>query len=156
MGTFLPLNWLRVLRSAEAARIGPGVGQQRHTRAVRSEKCVRLRGRAWAGMRVIAVFFGPCAPDVLTAHGSVFSHNFKRLDRCTKLATSSFLGATGDLPRNGGQCCFGCVQQGDPLAMPCLGHEGVVTGHQPLARKLPRGDLRQWLVGQQRQGEGRL
>src|SRR5713101_115292 len=85
------MNWLRVLRSAEAARIGPGVGQQRHTRAVRSEKCVRLRGRAWAGMRVIAVFFGPCAPDVLTAHGSVFSHDFKRLDRFTKLATSSVI-----------------------------------------------------------------
>src|SRR5712691_8145724 len=85
----LPLNWLRVLRSAEAARIGPGVGQQRHTRAVRSEKCVRLRGRAWVGMRVIAVFFGPYAPDVLTAYGSVFSHDFKRLDRFTKLATSS-------------------------------------------------------------------
>src|SRR5713101_6870826 len=84
------MNWLRVLRSAEAARIGPGVGQQRHTRAVRSEKCVRLRGRAWAGMRVIAVFFGPCAPDVLTAHGSVFSHNFKRVDQFTKLATSSY------------------------------------------------------------------
>src|SRR6266849_5359958 len=83
------MNWLRVLRSAEAARIGPGVWQQRHTRAVRSEKCMRLRGRAWAGMRVIAVFFGPCAPDVLTAHGSVFSYDFKRLDRFTKLATSS-------------------------------------------------------------------
>ncbi len=85
----LILNWLRVFRSAEAARIGPGVWQQRQTRAVRSEKCVRLRGRAWAGMRVIAVFFDPCAPDVLTAHRSVFSHNFKRLDRFTKLATSS-------------------------------------------------------------------
>src|SRR5713101_4125736 len=85
----LRVNWLRVLRSAEAARIGPGVGQQRHTRAVRSEKCVRLRGRAWVGMRVIAVFFGPYAPDVLTAYGSVFSHDFKRLDRFTKLATSS-------------------------------------------------------------------
>jgi hypothetical protein len=42
-------------------------------------------------MRVIAVFFGPCAPEVLTAHGSVFSHDFKRLDRFTKLATSSNL-----------------------------------------------------------------
>src|SRR6266849_11089817 len=90
------MNWLRVLRSAEAARIGPGVGQQRHTRAVRSEKCMRLRGRAWAGMRVIAVFFGPCAPDVLTAHGSVFSYDFKRLDRFTKLATSSHGDPLGD------------------------------------------------------------
>ena len=40
-------NWWRVLRSAEASRIGPGVGQQRHTRAVRAEKCVGLRSRAW-------------------------------------------------------------------------------------------------------------
>src|SRR5216684_9357540 len=82
-------NWLRVFCRAEASRMAHGVRQPLHTRAVWSEKCVRLRGRAWTGMRVIAVFFGPCAPDVLTAHGSVFSHNFKRLDRCTKLATSS-------------------------------------------------------------------
>ena len=40
-------------------------------------------------MRVIAVFFGPCAPDILTSHVSVFSHDFKRFDRFTKLATSS-------------------------------------------------------------------
>ena len=44
-----PLNWLRVLRSTEAARIGPRVGQQHHTRAVRPEKYMRLRGRAWDG-----------------------------------------------------------------------------------------------------------
>src|SRR2546425_11009553 len=91
------IDWLRVLRSAEAARIGPGVWQQRHTRAVRSEKCMRLRGRTWAGMRVIAVFFGPCAPDVLTAHGSVFSYDFKRLDRFTKLATSSLVVKANEL-----------------------------------------------------------
>src|SRR5439155_19459287 len=41
------------------------------------------------GMRVIATFFGPYAPDALTAHVSVFSHNFKRFERLTKLATSS-------------------------------------------------------------------
>jgi hypothetical protein len=40
-------------------------------------------------MRVIAAFFGPCAPDDLTAHVSVFSHDFKRLDQFAKLATSS-------------------------------------------------------------------
>ncbi len=85
----LIMNWLRVFRSAEAARISPGVGQQRHTRAVRSEKCVRLRGRAWVRMRVIAMFFGPCAPDALPSHVSVLSHNFKMLERFTKLATSS-------------------------------------------------------------------
>jgi hypothetical protein len=45
----LSLNWLRVFRSAAASRIGPSIGQQRHTRAVWSEKCVGLRGRAWDG-----------------------------------------------------------------------------------------------------------
>ena len=40
-------------------------------------------------MRVIAAFFGPYAPDALTAHVSVFSHDFKRFERFTKLATSS-------------------------------------------------------------------
>jgi hypothetical protein len=31
-------NWLRVFRSPEASRVGHGGRQQRHTRAVRSEK----------------------------------------------------------------------------------------------------------------------
>jgi len=84
------LSWLRVFRRAEASRISPGVGQQFHTSAVRSEKCVRLRGSAWASMRVIAVFFCPHAPDLLTWRMSVLSHDFKRLERFTKLATSSF------------------------------------------------------------------
>src|SRR6266446_5335308 len=39
-------------------------------------------------MRVIAAFFGPYAPEALTAHASVFSHDFKRFERLTKLATS--------------------------------------------------------------------
>src|SRR3989442_1283198 len=43
-----------------------------------------------ARMRVIAAFFGPYAPYVLTAHVSVFSHDFKRFGRFTKLATSSY------------------------------------------------------------------
>ena len=43
------------------------------------------------GMRVIATFFGPYTPDALTSHVSVFSHNFKRFERLTKLATSSYL-----------------------------------------------------------------
>jgi len=34
----LTRNWLRVFGNAEASRMGHGVGQQRHTRAVRSEK----------------------------------------------------------------------------------------------------------------------
>jgi hypothetical protein len=40
-------------------------------------------------MRVIAAFFGPYAPDALPSHVSVFSHDFKRFERLTKLATSS-------------------------------------------------------------------
>src|SRR5712692_3586916 len=86
---WLTLNWLRVFRSAGASRIGQGGRQPLHTSAVRSEKCVGLRGKAWSGMRVIAAFFSPCAPYALTAHVSVFSHSFKRLDRLAKLATSS-------------------------------------------------------------------
>jgi hypothetical protein len=40
-------------------------------------------------MRVIAAFFGPYAPDALTAPVSVFSYAFKRFERFTKLATSA-------------------------------------------------------------------
>jgi hypothetical protein len=40
-------------------------------------------------MRMIAAFFGPCAPWALTSHGSIFSSYFKRFDRFAKLATSS-------------------------------------------------------------------
>jgi hypothetical protein len=40
-------------------------------------------------MRVIAASFGPYAPDALTSHVSVFSHDFKRLERFAKLAPSS-------------------------------------------------------------------
>jgi hypothetical protein len=50
---------------------------------------MQLYGRAWVEMRVIAVFFGPCAPAVRISYVSVFSHDFKRLGRLTKLATSS-------------------------------------------------------------------
>src|SRR5215471_8767285 len=42
-------------------------------------------------MRVIAMFFGPCAPRALTSDLSVLSYNFKRLERFTKLATSSLI-----------------------------------------------------------------
>ena len=42
-------------------------------------------------MRVIAAFFGPYTPDALTAHVSVFSHDFKRFERFAKLATSSLV-----------------------------------------------------------------
>src|SRR2546428_13944901 len=42
-------------------------------------------------MRVIAAVFGPYAPDALPSHVSVFSHDFKRFEQLTKLATSSFL-----------------------------------------------------------------
>ncbi len=40
-------------------------------------------------MRVIAAFSGPCASDDLTSRVSVFSHDFKSLERFPKLATSS-------------------------------------------------------------------
>ena len=43
-----------------------------------------------AGIRVIAAFFGPYAPEALTLHGSVFSHDFKRFERLTDLATGSY------------------------------------------------------------------
>jgi hypothetical protein len=42
---------------------------------------VGLRGRLGAGIRVIAAFFGPYAPEALIAHVSVFSHDFKRFKR---------------------------------------------------------------------------
>src|SRR5258706_460662 len=45
-------GWLRVFRRADASRMRPGGGQQLHTSAVRSEQCVRLRGRTWARERV--------------------------------------------------------------------------------------------------------
>ncbi len=37
---------------------------------------------------MIAAFFSPYAPATLTAHASVFSHNFKRFERFTKPATN--------------------------------------------------------------------
>jgi hypothetical protein len=40
-------------------------------------------------MRMPAVFFGPYAPEALTTQVAVFSHDFKRFKRLTKLATSS-------------------------------------------------------------------
>ena len=83
------MNWLRVFGHAEASRMGTGVWQQRHTRAVRSEKWWDSVAAYGAGRRVILAFFGPYTPSALTAHVSVFSHNFKRFERFTKLATSS-------------------------------------------------------------------
>jgi len=83
------LNWLRVFRSAEASRMGQGGRQQRHTRAVRSEKCVGLRGRAWDGNTRDRRIFWPVRSLCTDSHVSVFSHYFKRLDRFVKLATSS-------------------------------------------------------------------
>ncbi len=43
------VNWLRVFRRADAARIGQGLWQQRHTKAMQSEKCVVFRRRRWDG-----------------------------------------------------------------------------------------------------------
>ena len=50
-------------------------------------------------MRVIAAFFGPYAPDALPAHVSVFSHDFKRFERLTKLATSSICASGGSVSK---------------------------------------------------------
>src|SRR5207249_9415801 len=85
----LSMNWLRVFGNAEASRMGQGGGQQHHTRAERSEKWWDSVAAYGAGMRVIAAFFGPSAPEALPSHVSVFSHDFKRFERLTKLATSS-------------------------------------------------------------------
>jgi hypothetical protein len=41
------------------------------------------------GMRWIAIFFGPHAPEAQTSRLSLFSHYFKGLERFLKLATSS-------------------------------------------------------------------
>jgi hypothetical protein len=46
------------------------------------------------GMRVVATFFGPYTPEALTSPIAVFSHNFKKFERLTKLATSSIYHAT--------------------------------------------------------------
>lgn len=54
---YLPINWLRVLRSAEASRFGHDGSQKRHRGAVRPEKCVALCGGCETGMYVIAAFF---------------------------------------------------------------------------------------------------
>jgi cytochrome P450 len=86
-------NWLRILGNAEASRIGQGVWQQLHTRAVQSEKWWDSVAEYGAGMRVITAFFCPYAPDALTSHVSVFSHYFKTFKRFTKLATSSIAAA---------------------------------------------------------------
>ena len=40
-------------------------------------------------------FFGPYAPEALPSHAAIFSHDFKRFERLTKLATSSFFPAGG-------------------------------------------------------------
>src|SRR2546430_2407571 len=70
--------------------MGQGGGQQRHTSAVSSEKWWDSVAAYGAEMRVIATFFGLYAPDALPSYISVFSHDFKRFERCTKLATSSW------------------------------------------------------------------
>ena len=51
------MNWLRVFRSAEAARLGPDGSQQLPTKVGRSEKCVALRDGYETGIGVIAACF---------------------------------------------------------------------------------------------------
>lgn len=89
-------------------------------------------------MRVIATFFGPCAPDALIAHGSVFSHDFKRLDRLAKLATSSMplltktpTDAVAGAPRH----ATDPVEEHADRALHVVGIPGSVSpGRQSLAR----------------------
>ena len=50
-------NWLRVYRSAEAARLGPDGSQQLQTKVGRSEKCVALRDGCGTSIGVIAACF---------------------------------------------------------------------------------------------------
>jgi hypothetical protein len=83
------MNWLRVFGNAEASRMSQGVGQQRHKRAVGSAKWWDLVTAQGAGMRVIAAFFGLYGSEALPSCISVFSYDFKRFKRLTKLATSS-------------------------------------------------------------------
>ncbi len=60
--------------------MGQGEKHQRRTREVSSDKGEKLRGRAWNGhARHHSVFL--CAPDALTAHGSVFSHDYHMTQR---------------------------------------------------------------------------
>jgi hypothetical protein len=81
-------NWLRVFRSARAARSDHRRRQQQHTSVVWSEKCGGLWGTAWHKMQVIAGFFGSGALAALPGHGAAFFRYFKKLARFTKLATN--------------------------------------------------------------------
>jgi hypothetical protein len=81
--------------------MGQGVEPQLPARAVPSEKWRDSMAVYGAGMPVIAAFFGPYAPDALTPPASVFSHNFKRFKRSTKLATSSDIKGVWPSPRPG-------------------------------------------------------
>jgi len=58
---------------------------------VRSEQWGYSMAESGVGMHVIAAFFGPCTPDALPSHVSVFSHDFKRFERFANLATSSWI-----------------------------------------------------------------
>jgi len=91
------VNWLRVFRSAEAARLGPNGSQQLQTKVGRSEKCVAFRNGYETGIGVIAAYFTVCSVGILAAHAWVFSSYFKKLDGFTKLATSSIIRGWGIL-----------------------------------------------------------
>jgi hypothetical protein len=67
---------------------------QRESYSIRREWCAEKN--VWnsapvcgTAMRVIAIFSRPCAADALTAQVSVFSYDFKELERFPTLATSS-------------------------------------------------------------------
>src|SRR6266478_1793837 len=73
------MNWLRVFRSADASHRGHGANRERRVRLVQPEKCAVRQGKAWDGMRVIAVCFVRCSRSVLDVHTDIFSLHFNRL-----------------------------------------------------------------------------
>jgi hypothetical protein len=96
-------------------------------------------------MRVIAVFFGPCAPAVRISYVSVFSHDFKRLGRLTKLATSS---------RGDGIGYSGYKHQKGEKVIAITDNHGYVLAPLPVAPVheadmvlLPKGLKANWLQG---------
>jgi hypothetical protein len=75
-------------QGAYASRLGSDGRSQPQTRAVRGEKSVDPAPEVGIDIWVMVTFAGPCAAAALTSRVSVFSYNFKRLEKLPKLATS--------------------------------------------------------------------
>ena len=119
---------MRVFRSTEASRLGHDVGQQRHTRVVRSEKCVALRDGCGAGMCVIAAFFARVLRMCIGCTGMGFLLVLQEVRRICKT-------------RN--QFCMTSLSPNAPGKEPVYSHESS----RMTWRALP------WLKGQGRKGE---